>query len=217
MYFIFDASSINNTEPRVVPLEGYEASNALRDYAERWRHHRRYCWGRSCVTSPAWVWSGGLWLCLILLLLTIQHLLLPIATSFCLLRLCLYLSLLLLGHIMVVQTTARSQLWAANKILIYELLCIDLHTLLVLSFRTEVEFLLNFNKLTVYEYDWILRQLHTGCIFLTYKIYFKIQLWLCNFWNEKWLALSPMRGLVSNQNLLVVTSMRPAEEGKTIS
>lgn len=80
MYFSVDASSINNTEPRVVPLEGYEASNALRDYAERWRHHERYCWGRSWVTSPAWVWSGGLWLCLILSLLTTQHLLLPIAT-----------------------------------------------------------------------------------------------------------------------------------------
>lgn len=52
---------------------------------------------------------------------------------------------------------------------------------------------------------------------LTYKIYFKIQLWLCNFWNEKWLALSPTRRLISNQNLLVVTSMRPAEEAKTIS
>lgn len=187
MYFIVDASSINNTEPRVVPLESYEASNASRDYVERWRHHGRYCWGRSCVTSPTWVWSGGLWLCLILSLLTTQHLLLPIATFIlpAMLRLCLYLSLLLLGHTMVVQTTAWSQLWPANKILIYELLCIHLHTLLVLSFKTEVEFLLNFNKLNVYEYDWILRQLHTGCIFLTCKIYFKIQLWLCNFWNEK--------------------------------
>lgn len=144
MYFIVDASSINNTEPRVVPLEGYEASNASRDYAERWRHHGRYCWGRSCVTSPAWVWSGGLWLCLILSLLTTLHLLLPIATFIlpAMLRLCLYLSLLLLGHIMVVQTTAWSQLWPANKILMYELLCIHLHTLLVLSFKTEFEFLL---------------------------------------------------------------------------
>lgn len=156
MYLIVDASSINNTEPRVVPLEGYEASNALRDYAERWRHHGRYCWGRSCVTSPAWVWSGGLWLCLILSLLTTQHLLTSTSYS--------YVHSACYGYVSSLSTSSWAYHGCTNDCVVPTLASKQniniwiimypspyLVTLLVLSFRTEVEFLLNFNKLNVYE------------------------------------------------------------------